>query len=539
MNRIHVIFLISGLLLTSACQKHYEGKVSEKCDGTMRGVSLDSFTAETRCGGASEEGALLASDYPLPMGNGDTLYISVYLTDTEDETSTDETRSTPMKSKADLAYYYGQFYTDVYQAGEDTIYVSKDDEGHKDKMEKSLVEYLGSWNFNTTYFWPLLKSQQLYFCSYAPLDEVDGLVPTLSNKTWDKTNHKLSFDFKQRPTVFRDQDATLQNDLLLAVDGQAQETYTGKVHVNFRHAMVGVKFIKGVINGTIAYVGLENLYDEGTVNVTPDTLYWSGQKSVRNYSQEYNFDTKKHPADGTPIDSTETEDLTFMMIPQKLCDTARISIWMGDCLHPEKLDFNDLSSALQDWSSYAGKTITFRLSSTRVNNVKITLNDEVDVLTKKNIVIKNEGLSPLFIRAVLVGNWLNQDYEILASWSEDADNIYGYFDDQSTPAASKFPKVLPTNWFKGSDGFYYYKKYIKSDKVLSTNLFNTFTITGKPIDSKGTWKAPEVQDVDMEIAKFEMAILLQAVKADAGKASAIAAWGSDVASQLLLEADVE
>lgn len=64
---------------------------------------------------------------------------------------------------------------------------------------------------------------------------------------------------------------------------------------------------------------------------------------------------------------------------------------------------------------------------------------------KENVKIKNTGDTDAYIRAMVIGNWCDKDNKVVQSIDFDATNYFGY---------------LGVNWFKGSDGFYYYKEQI-------------------------------------------------------------------------------
>ena len=64
---------------------------------------------------------------------------------------------------------------------------------------------------------------------------------------------------------------------------------------------------------------------------------------------------------------------------------------------------------------------------------------------KENVKIKNTGNTEAYIRAMVIGNWCDKDKRVVQSIDFDATNYYGY---------------LGANWFKGSDGFYYYKEQV-------------------------------------------------------------------------------
>ena len=64
---------------------------------------------------------------------------------------------------------------------------------------------------------------------------------------------------------------------------------------------------------------------------------------------------------------------------------------------------------------------------------------------KENVKIKNTGDTDAYIRAMVIGNWCDKDNKVVQSIDFNLTNYFGY---------------LGANWFKGSDGFYYYKEQV-------------------------------------------------------------------------------
>lgn len=460
---------------------------------------------------------------------------------------------------------YGQFAVNVYKDGaifhSTGKYTDKNGaQKNVDKnMEGSKVKFASdTWAFDDVYLWPAGASdslKNLAFCSYAPVDSFKTSGYTCAgNLTWNNTDSTFSFDYKSPAHDFTAKDdAQRQADILMGVDVQNVEKHKGSVYINMKHALVGVRFIKGDILGTIEAMSLNNFYTTGTAKyhaagARKDSIRWTGQANKGMFTQRFDFNTVTYATDGTPLDQTSDSSKTFLVIPQKLDTVTKatqpeIIIHMAGALHPDVLKFSEIIRAfpaLEDWSTYAGKIITFKIKSSKANNVSVTVSDLVDGLTKKNIVIANDGKSDIYIRACLVGNWLNKDGQVLASWSENGDTC-GTF----TPAG--FPAALPAGWKKAPDGFYYYTKYIPSMTTLSTttptkvktNLFDTYTVSKKPHDATGTWATG---GASMTITKFELVIQVQAVQVGADAATAKdyakAAWGTPSGMETWLDANL-
>jgi hypothetical protein len=100
--------------------------------------------------------------------------------------------------------------------------------------------------------------------------------------------------------------------------------------------------------------------------------------------------------------------------------------------------------------------------------------------------IKNTGLSPIYVRAAIIGNWVLEktdavtgkvtSYEVVADWQEtDGVFIWG---EGGEPTNNYTTPVR--NWLKGPDGFYYYKLELAPGVSVPKdyNLFDTYTLTG-------------------------------------------------------------
>ena len=474
---------------------------------------------------------------------GDTLYISAYLSDMEVSLPSQmeglekETKGAPVSS-SNLGTLYGQISTTVYDA--DGKYVSEDKDGNTTTMEDVSVTYAsGKWGFGgTTYYWPKAGGD-LYFCSMAPVELLSGSDETgsVTNLSWNGTDKKYSFNYIM-PAPETDEapnDAMNQKDLLVAVDKNNKKNST-QAKINLCHALTGVRFVMGSSTAGVKLtsVSLNNFYSEGTATIErgrnkaddadSTMVNWTSLSSPKSFTQSYTDEEVASWTTNADFDKTVNKEKTFMVIPQTLGENAELAIYLASALHPEVLKFDMITTeepALADWSKYAGKMITFRINS-YVGLVSVKVKDDCDTANgvKSNIEIKNDGNADIFIRAKLVGNWINEDGDVLASWKED--NSYGEFESAAGTKNADLASVLDENWQKAADGFYYYKYYVKSDDVLKHNMFKTFTLKGKPVDSSGQWAG----EVKMQIDALELSILVQAVRAESTKASAIAAWGS-------------
>lgn len=540
MKKLNLIFSVLCAICLAGCNRE-EPSVSLS-DNMDVAVNAGRYVDTKAWAGDTAAGEELLCTRQFVTEEGDTLYISAYLSDMEVslpspmEGLEKETKGAPVSS-SNLGTLYGQISTTVYDA--DGIYVSEDKDGNTTTMEDVSVTYAsGKWGFGgTTYYWPKAGGD-LYFCSMAPVELLSGSDETgsVTNLSWNGTDKKYSFNYIM-PAPETDEapnDAMNQKDILIGVDTN-NKSNGSKAKINLYHALTGVRFVMGetleLMPSKVSRVSLNNFFSQGTAtfdpSVTPsDTqpnVTWSNLSERKSYTQSFSATETASWTKNQSFDGTANNEKTFMVIPQKLETNAELSIYLASALHPEVLTFDmitDEEPALADWSKYAGKMITFRINS-YVGLVSVKVDDNCDTANgvKSNIAITNDGNADIFVRAELVGNWINSNGQILASWRED--DSYGTFV-SSKGSNANLSEILDDNWQKAADGFYYYRYIIGSGQVLKHNMFDTFTLSGKPHDSDGKWEG----NVDMQIDALELTILVQAVKADSGKASAIAAWGS-------------
>ena len=123
------------------------------------------------------------------------------------------------------------------------------------------------------------------------------------------------------------------------------------------------------------------------------------------------------------------------------------------------------------------------------------LEDPFDGVTKKNVRIKNTGNIPAYIRAAVIINW-----------ADAQGNVYG----GATPEAGTDYKIdyNKSDWFQGSDGYYYCKTAVKSVKQDASGCYTPVLINScYPVEGK----APEGYDLQVTI----LADGIQSVPADA------------------------
>lgn len=149
-----------------------------------------------------------------------------------------------------------------------------------------------------------------------------------------------------------------------------------------------------------------------------------------------------------------------------------------------------------------GGTIAFLVASTDplVNtftpaSVDVEVDDNVSSTVKDNVVITNTGKTSAYIRARIVGSWVDEDNTVVQRWDPEND---GDFDG------------LPGSNWKLHNGYYYYTKSVAPGTDAPDSLFTSYTVTNT-----------------VPGAHLVLDILVQAIQSEGGAAQDADAWGVD------------
>lgn len=229
--------------------------------------------------------------------------------------------------------------------------------------------------------------------------------------------------------------ASDQNDILLGdysgntiPDGEVSPT--GKVSLRFAHPLTAVVFKLGSIENIdyVKEISISGVYSKGTVTHTPGlTFDWGSTK-------EGSMEVSQSKEGGLEVDAeTGYIGVPFVLIPQELVEKP---VTFTILVHTE--DGKDVSlKAIRDVEDWAAGECNVYTIQEDDNFVEI-LGD-----LSSGIKFKNTSSSPAYIRAALVGNFYDDNNNIVSSW-------YGTF-------------TSGNGWTKEADGFYYYDTPVASD----------------------------------------------------------------------------
>lgn len=365
------------------------------------------------------------------------------------------------------------------------------------------------------------------FWSYYPKTVDGGAVRSITfpgDQASDADQNKLSFTYSLGSATT----ASAQKDLLFAYNLQSAAFDTDgslssgsdEIDVHFYHALSAIRFdISGLYrkNLTIRSIKLEGVVNSGACAVegsssgvsfswTPDYTDKTAVSQAFLSSDFTEPSVDVNPGTGVKDPSTLqslSNGKIYFLIPQTVKGKG-VKLTIEYSHSGDELVLTKSVELDHDEAWTEGKYYTYRLS---VSGVDLLVDDDVDGPVKDNLLIRNVGADPAYIRAIIVGNWVNSDGEILVEW-----------DPEDTSVGTIDWGTGISDWTKGSDGFYYYKDVVPGGEATS-KLFESYTVTSRP---------SILEDSDY----LDFTIVAQSVLADTGKASAIAAWGSTAAGYL-------
>lgn len=130
------------------------------------------------------------------------------------------------------------------------------------------------------------------------------------------------------------------------------------------------------------------------------------------------------------------------------------------------------------------------------SKVGVEIEDTVDGNVKSNVVITNTGTTNAYIRARIVGSWVNDAGITVQAWNPTADGEF---------------KGLPGKGWVARGDYYYYTLPVAPGDPTATPLFTSYEVK-KTVDG----------------AHLVLDILVQAIQSEGGAAQA--AWGVDPAT---------
>lgn len=284
--------------------------------------------------------------------------------------------------------------------------------------------------------------------------------------------------------------------------------------------------------------------------------------------------TANHSGENNLNDNDATK--TFWFIPQAMTNNVVLTIkytFGSDEVRTGKLEFGKALSGVT-WKAGQLRTYTIRVDEVNVkieDKVVPTATPDTELIdsdgnvvykvdadglpteeaytftayggTKSNVVITNTGNTDAYIRAAIVGQWLDDqgrpvfgftdaigNIYLVDSWYQDQfvnhKGVHGYFvdlagyrnDDNEVNKTAATQCTNPLHdWYLCGDGYYYYKNIVPAGQAIPSDkpLFTSYTVGRTP----AVLVAGEVKNV-----YFQLEISTQAISAKKSDGSSYATW---------------
>ena len=546
MKKFYFALAVLGTVAMVSCVKEIEDTNNPLAPTGKNAIAFSiNKGAVTRSG---EEVAAVTSGVTIPLGkvkDGPSFCMEETVTDLD--ATAPVTRGTPAYTEN-----VGVLYTDmgVYSAiGGDVTFES---------TGKTSSE--GGWLYFHSYDsdpWPSDGSAAGYYLRMpATMTNV-----TLGNDAY-ATSGKIKFSYTS-PDSAKD-----QQDILFAYTTMDKDTYftqkynTTGVPVYFNHALTGVKFAignsedeldNGVVSITeIKFTGLVTSgscvmspQPKGSGPVSADAAVWTLSSTTKELTSDTYSETLvdfekggSFANNGDYPDSfasdSNTNNLndadatqTFWLIPQMITDGVQLTIsyTYGGNPYTWTIDFGELLSGAE-WK--AGQLRTYTI---KINDVNLMITDDVTVAGsaadayagsyKDNVKITNTGNTDVFIRAAIVGQWLDYKNRPVFGFTDKVNKLYlveSWYEDQFVNKSRNhgefedlagYDQDNPYNgWTLCEDGYYYYTTAVppitdpeNESAAQTTALFSKYTVKAVPsVEIAGEATDPTTMHFELEIS---------------------------------------
>lgn len=352
-----------------------------------------------------------------------------------------------------------------------------------------------------------------------------------------RTGGKFTFTYTS-PTT-----AAEQQDILFAYTSMSEEDHEGYLPngapVLFNHALTAVKFRIGndaadftKYGVAIKEITFNNLIDKGTCELTPTSEVTDG-KTV--YSSATATDWKNTSSTGTAITSgtfdgtveykasdkkfgeswysseaANTQNLndadatqTFWLIPQEFTASSNVTLTIKYVFSGTEYTWTvDFGKALAGVNWQAGELRTYTI---KVDDVNVTITDQFTETVKNNVQIKNTGNTAAFIRAAIIGQWVDEEDRPIFGYTDfktgEIVDIKSWYDDyvSKTGWFGTFSGLPGSGWTLEDDGYYYYETAVEPGQS-PTALFTSYTVDPNHIPHMSVGGQPVPAELFIQVA---------------------------------------
>ena len=556
MKKLFFFAAVAAIALTS-CQQEKD------FNGSKAGVKDVAFSLQGAGTRSAETVSPVQKGISLPVGKVDKF--NLYLEETVVDLNAlgAETRGTPVYTE-NLGFLYN-----------DQLGVHTDSANGVDATYARLTgKTADGWTYQHTYtenIWPD-ENTKVQFYLYMPADMKSNGVSSMAYN-----NGVATIQYTSPTTAAAQEDIIFGGIKMNHKEYMGQYASDGGAKVTLYHALTGVKFaikntdaeLAKIQINKISFIGLKN---KGTLTFTsPSTLEWTnlevstvatqvgeGEEATtvnlpNTIYQTFEagdlvtFSATDH-ADNNFADSffsagtnknlnKADASYTFWLIPQGTKDTDSEGVLKIEYTMSGKDEYIEIplkSLTQSTWQAGQLRTYTFKL-----DEVNVKIEDYVEIpqsanaengfsgATKKGVVITNTGNTKAFIRAAIVGQWLNSDnnpvfgftdeisnLHVVESWYEDqfvnGEHSHGHF--VGLPGYGQEGEEYYTpnpdhGWQLCDDGYYYYTEVVDPGLATGTALFTSYVTEIAPLATIAGW---ELDTPDMH---FELEIATQAISA--------------------------
>jgi len=351
--------------------------------------------------------------------------------------------------------------------------------------------------------------------------------------------------------------------------------------VTFYHALTAVKFaianpkeeVENIVVTNISLTGLDNT---GTCTVDPSAtpvVQWTNTSPTTTTEEQgdetitkpnviqqdfekadlvefnktnnpdfgdsfFNPGTAAKPGSDKQNINTQTASKTFWLVPQSFENSTavlRISYTINGNAEYIDLNLGEVLGSKVEWKAGQLRTYTIRM-----DEVNVKIEDTVSFpegaiadngyrgAIKENVTITNTGNTKAFIRAALVGQWLDHQNRPVFGFTDKVNKLYlveSWYEDQFVNKGrdqglfvdlAGYDKGNTYNgWTLCKDGYYYYTAVVPPitevgenvAQAQTTALFTSYTVGTIPNASLAG------ADIDNKTMHFELEIATQAVSA--------------------------
>ncbi len=297
-------------------------------------------------------------------------------------------------------------------------------------------------------FWP--AEALTFFAHYAPGTNLRSL-----NYSCADSAPKGEFSYALPAPTAEGEDAAGQKDMIFAIshDISKPDGESRYVPLKFHHALSALVFKLGKMpeGVSVRNIRLLNFHSGGTCVMVPEgtdnvRFSWTAAEDKKTYVQNF------------PESQVLSEERTFMMIPQSFTENAaavlEINFDLDGASYTLKKPMNEIVDAIQADMKY--------VFSIGVSEVKVEILEDFDGVVKRNVHFKNTGNTAGYIRAAIVGYWVDDAGDIVAPWT-----------DFIVPSTT-------SGWrYNDSDGFYYFKTPVAPGESTA-NLVESYSWNREP-----------------------------------------------------------